>query len=276
MLFTLLAVAVFLQTLRANRFPQKKFKEISKFVGGRSIIQSHANAFIISQCNNARYNYTVSNLEKAFPNFFNFICHRYPLLNDSRIHSSSDLVAKRVSSNLIAFADIWTYAIPNNSDYDSQWSFVFEDDVSVVEPSRWISHNQGLTSLNYTEILIDFMHDEEVRDEHGFFYLGICGPIFLKADRPITVYHDVIHHYKGYGSCAHATAITAKRARTFWADLASFRPNPDRAMDTSLYTFCVRSQTMYYTFGANIEMLNGTKHFGIIYQDSDKFNTTVW
>ncbi len=238
-------------------------------------IQRHANAFVISKCNSARYNFTINNLERGFPKFFNFICHEYPILNDSRIHTSPSLVAKKVSSNLIAFTDVWTYEIPNHSKYEDEWSFVFEDDVNVVEPSEWLSKKKVSLS-NYNEILIGLMHYDEVRNRHGFFYLGICGPIFEKTERPIKTVRSIIHHYKGYGSCAHAMAITKKRSRNFWSDLASFRPNNDDAMDTSIKAFSIRSSMKFYTLGANIEMPQGTGHFGIVYQDRRKLKTTIW
>jgi hypothetical protein len=241
-----------------------------------SQIQTHANAFILSQCNSARYNYSIRNLERGFPKFFNFICHRYPLLNDSRVHTASDLVKKRVSSHLIGFADIWTYQIPNNSKYESEWSFVFEDDVNIVEPSQWLSQNTTFSSLNYTKILIELMHDEEVRNIHGFFYLGICGPNFEKTKRPMKTLNNTVHHYKGTGLCLHATAITKRRSRNFWSDLAFFRPTTDSGMDSAVHDFSVRSGNHFYTLGANMEMPLGTKHFGIVYQDRKKFRTTVW
>ena len=59
-------------------------------------IQKRANAFILSQCYSERYNFSVKNLERGFPKFFNFICYKYLSLNDSRIHTSTDLVLKRV------------------------------------------------------------------------------------------------------------------------------------------------------------------------------------
>jgi hypothetical protein len=238
-------------------------------------IQRHANAFVISKCNSARYNFTIYNLGRGFPKFFNFICHEYPTLNDPRIHTSPDLVAKKISSNLIAFTDIWTYEIPNHSKYEHEWSFVFEDDVNIVEPfERLLKRKVSLS--NYNEILIGLMHHDEVRNIHGFFYLGICGPIFEKTDRPIKTVHSIIHHYNGYGSCAHAMATTKKRSRNFWSDLASFRPNNDDAMDTIIKAFSIRSSMKFYTLGANIEMPKGTGQFGIVYQDRRQFKTTLW
>jgi hypothetical protein len=120
------------------------------------------------------------------------------------------------------------------------------------------------------------MHDDEVRNTHGFFYLGICGPVFDKNERPIKTVHSIIQHYKGYGTCAHAMAITKKRSRNFWSDLASFRPNNDDAMDTSIKAFSIRSGMKFYTLGANIEIPKGTGHFGIVYQENRKFKTTIW
>ena len=241
-----------------------------------SDIQRHANAFVISECNSARYNFSIHNLERGFPNFFTFICHRYPFLNDSRIHTSGAMVDKKISSNLIAFIDVWTYKIPETSTFDNEWSFVFEDDVNIVEPSRWILQNRSLSLPNYTEILSELMHDSEVRNAHGFFYMGICGPQYKTTKRPIETFHNMIHHYRGHGMCAHAIAITKSRARTFWPTLSSFRPNGDYPMDVFINAVSVRSGMDFYTLGANIEMPPRTGHFGIVYQDRKTFKTTVW
>ena len=108
------------------------------------------------------------------------------------------------------------------------------------------------------------------------FYLGICGPSFDEMKRPMKTFYNLIHHYQGYGSCAHATAIATKRVRHFWSDIASFRPNPDSPMDMCMRSYSIRSGMTFYTFGANMEMPIGTGHYGIVYQDQKKFQTAIW
>ena len=224
-------------------------------------------AFIISgDCNSLRYNTTKDNLERAFPKFFLIRCFPSISLNDSRIHTSDVLLWKKFSSNLLTFIDLWTKEIsPRN---DSEWSFIFEDDVNFTDPS--------IVSLsNYIASLEELMHNPKIRDKDGFFYLGICGPQFVNDTKSMNVNHS-LSSQRGYGYCLHATGITAKRSRSLWSEIASYRPNaPDRALDSQLREYTIRSGHYYYTLGSNIHYPPGTGHYGIAYQDRGRFPSTI-
>jgi hypothetical protein len=206
--------------------------------------QRHANAFILtSSCAGIRYNTTTKHLERSFPRFFHFYCYESLPLNDSRIHSSNITLLKLFSSSLVSTIQIWTYEIPKYASSEMEWSFFFEDDVNVVNPET--AAPQISTWFNYTPILQELMHDEEVHKTHGLFYLGICGPIFNFTDRPLQATSDrneTLYHYKGYGYCGHALAFTTKRARLFWTEISSYRPaSYDAGADQFIHEYCKRS-----------------------------------
>ena len=232
--------------------------------------QQTINAFIISaDCYSIRYNTSKANLERAFPKFFTIRCFRSISLNDSRIHTSDVLLWKKFSSNQLSFIDLWTKKISPQNDYD--WSFVFEDDVNFANPS--------VVSLsNYIAPLERLMYNPQVRENDGFFYLGICGPQFVNETRSLLsmgVNHSLSSR-RGYGYCLHATGITAKRSRDMWSEIASYRPNaPDQSLDGQLRQYTIRSEHYYYTLGSNIHYPPGTGHYGIAYQDRGRFPSTI-
>ena len=235
--------------------------------------QTEIKAFIISaDCRSLRYNATKENLERAFPKFFTILCFPAISLNDSRIHTSNVLLWKKFSSNLLAFIDLWTNQIPKYSHHNEyQWSFIFEDDVNIGNPS--------LFSLpNFIAPLEELMRNREVREKDGFFYLGICGPNFINQTQsfvPIGT-NKSLSSQRGYGYCLHATGITAKRSKSFWGEIASYRPNsPDLSLDSQLREYSIRSKNYYYTFGSNYHYPPGTGHFGIVYQDRGRFPSTI-
>ena len=240
--------------------------------------QRHANAFILtSSCTGIRHNTTVRHLERSFPGFFQFYCYESLPLNDSRIHSSNITLLKMFSSSLVSTIQIWTYEIPKYASSELEWSFFFEDDVNVVDPQT--AAPQISTWFNYTSILQELMHDEEVYKKHGLFYLGICGPIFNLTDRPLQATSDrneTLYHYKGYGYCGHALAFTTRRARLFWTEISSYRPASYHAgADQFIYEYCKRSGSRFYTFGANKQWPSPEDHFGLVFQDRGVFRSTV-
>ena len=236
------------------------------------------NAFILTaSCTGERFKKTSENLQRAFPDFFHIRCFQSISLNDSRIHTSNDTLLKIFSSVLISTIEIWTYEIPKYASQELEWSFFFEDDINVVNPetaapiiSMW---------LNYTQLLEELMEDDYVRKHDGMFYLGICGPEFDIMDRPLHVNlfsNESIFHYRGYGLCGHALAFTTKRARTFWAELSSYRPAiHESGVDRYVREFCLRTGSRYYTFGANKQWPSPEEHYGLVYQDRGVFRSTV-
>ena len=231
------------------------------------------NAFIITaSCNSRRFNATKSNLEDHFPNFFRIHCFLTIPLNDSRIHTSNVRYWKLLSSNLLTFIQLWMYVIPGYSkDNPYQWSFVFEDDVNFLNASRFYLPN-------YLNILQELMNNRQIRYDDGFFYLGICGPEYFNRTPPIFVKNtnESLICKKGYGYCLHATAITAKRSRLFWTEIASYRPiSAELSLDHQLRQYSIRSQKDFYILGSNFEFPPLEEHYGIAYQDRGRFISTV-
>ncbi|CAF4237048.1 unnamed protein product, partial [Adineta steineri] len=231
------------------------------------------NVFIITySCISLRFNVTKENIERVFPNYVNIYCFKSIPLNDSRIHTSPTSILKKLSSNLLSFINVWTYEIPKYSkNGDLEWSLVFEDDVNFVEPSKF-------SLSNYINILQDIMQNSEIQLNHGFFYLGICGPTFSKNNTSLVTKfpNNTLLSTKGYGWCAHGMGLTTKRAKEFWTHISSYRPTPDAAVDFFIREYCIRSKTDYYIIGSNYHWPPGTRHYGIAYQDRGRFSSGMY
>ena len=236
------------------------------------IDQIKPNAFIITgKCDSPRYNATKENIERAFSNFFNVVCFASIPLKDPRIHSSDASLWKKLSSNLLAFVQIWTYEIPKYSDNKLEWTFIFEDDVNFIDSSK-------PSMSNLAGVLREMMNNPEIQVKDGFMYLGICGPTYSNETQPILLKNrnEPVISQKGYGYCLHATAITTKRSKLFWTEISSYLPDPgDVSLDYQLRQYSLRSGTSFYTLGTNFEFPPGTGHFGIAYQDRGRFWSTV-
>jgi len=234
--------------------------------------QARTTAFIITEnCNSLRFNATKGNIERVFPNFFDFSCYLYVPLNDSRIHPIPLSLVKRYSSNLLAFLDLWTYKIANESKTNEfKWTFIFEDDVNFTDPSN-------VSLPNYIAPLEELMYNPEVQMKHGFLYLGICGPIFDNNSQPLISKntYNSLYSRKGCGLCLHATGITAKRAELFWTEISSYRPNIDELFHKQVQDYCIRSKSQFYTLGSNFHYPPNTEHYGIAYQDRARFPSTI-
>ncbi len=236
-------------------------------------IQTRATAFIIStDCNSTRFNFTKTNIHRVFPSFFTIYCFKPISLNDSRIDKSLSLLNKKLASNLISFVTVWTDEIPKYSPNDElEWSFVFEDDVDFIEPSK-------VSLPNYISAIQELMHHPDIQLNHGMFYLGICGPTFTHDNRTIIIpfSNNSLFSRQGYGFCAHGTGLTAKRARSFWTEISLYSPIPNGATDIYIHNYCVRSGNRYYVLGSNLQWPRGTGHYGIAYQDRGRFRSEVW
>lgn len=216
-----------------------------------------------------RFNATKRSIELAFPNFFHFICYPHVSLNNSRIHVSEIVSMKVSSSNLITFVDIWTKEIPKRSNSNAnQWSFIFEDDVDIINAS-------SLSLPNLIEPLRQLMSNAEILREHGFFYLGRCVANYDNDSQAI-VFNQTNNRLvsrKGCGLCRHATAITTQRAELFWTEIASYRPGHEGAIDYILNDYCQRNRNHFYTFGSNIQSPFDSYHTGIAFQNHQRFVT---
>jgi hypothetical protein len=181
------------------------------------------------------------------------------------------MVQKQFSSNLLAFVELWTYKIPKDSKNLYDWSFIFEDDVNFNKP-------QTVFLSDFITPLQELMIRPDVQMKDGFFYLGICGPIYPN-NKSVIISNNTngtFYSEKGYGFCLHASVITAKRSRLFWTEISSYRPNPtEHSLDFQLQSYSVRSNNSFYIFGSNFLFPPGTGHFGVAYQDRGKFESTV-
>jgi hypothetical protein len=175
---------------------------------------------------------------------------------------------KKLSSNLLTFIELWTYEIPKYSkDNELSWTFIFEDDVNFNSPSKFYLRN-------YIASLEELIYNPGVQINDGFIYLGICRPSFLKNTEPFIARNtsDNLISRRGYGSCLHASGITAKRSKLFWTEISSYRPNsPDSSLDFQLREYSIRSKTYFYTLGANFDFHPLEAQSGIAYQDRNRF-----
>lgn len=235
-------------------------------------VSKRLTAYILTaSCDSPRFNGTKENIEKVFPNYFDIVCYKSIPLNDSRVDPSPALLWKKFSSNLIAFVDIWTYKIhskPNS--HDLEWTFIFEDDVRFNDPRK-------VFLPNYISALEEMMDNPEIQIKDGFFYLGICGPAYNDTQPLISKNtKNTLQSRKGCGYCLHASAITKRRSRLFWAEISSYRPSlNDASLDLHVRSYSIRSKNYFYILGTNFLYPPGTGHYGIAYQDRGKFSTTV-
>lgn len=235
------------------------------------VLEKKINAFIITaNCHSERFNITQINIERAFPNLFQIHCFLTIPLNDSRIHTGNDILWKKLSSNLLAFIELWAYKIQELQINELDWSFIFEDDVNFVNASN-------ISLSNFNEPMKEFINDPQVKTQDGFFYLGMCEPQYprnelytFKNSTPMLVIP------KAYGFCLHASAITKRKARLFWTEISSYRPNAqEKSLDYQLRAYCERSKHLFYVVGTNFHFPPNSQHYGIAYQDRTRFISTV-
>ncbi len=237
------------------------------------INQTRANAFIISiDCNSPRSNFTKENIHRIFPNFFTIYCFKPIPLTDPRIDKSLSFRNKKLASSLLSFVTVWTDEIPKYSTNDEhEWSFVFEDDVGFVEPSN-------VSLPNYVNAIQELMHYPDVQLKHGMFYLGICGPKFPNDSHALiaSFSNNSLLSRRGCGMCTHAVGLTTERARSLWGEISSYLPHPRGAVDSYIRNYCVRSGNPYYILGANLLYEPNINHYGIAYQDRERFHSEIW
>ncbi|CAF4104655.1 unnamed protein product, partial [Rotaria sordida] len=234
--------------------------------------QTGANAFIIStDCHSARFNFTKENIQRVFPNFFNIYCFKPIQLNDSRIDKSLSLLDKKLASNLISFVTVWTYEITKYSKHgELEWSFIFEDDVNFVEPSK-------VSLPNYINALQALMYHPEIQFKHGIFYLGICGPTFASDNHTLIIpfSNNSLLSHKGCGSCVHGMGLTTKRARQLWVEISLYCPIPNGPADIYIHNYCTKNGD-YYILGSNLHSPQSSDHYGIAFQDRRRFSSEIW
>ena len=238
----------------------------------KKIIQTRTNAYIIAlNCTSARFNFTKRNIERVFPNFFDIHCITPIRLTDPRIDRSLDLYERKLASNLITFVTLWSYELQKDSTgSELDWSFIFEDDVNFIDPSNF-------SLPNYINPLQELMYNPEIQLKHGVFYLGICGPTFENNSQPLlaSFSNNSLLSQKGCGNCAHAMGLTKKRARHFWTDISLYCPIPNGATDIYIHRYCAKNDK-YYIFGSNIEWPQNTQHYGIAFQDRERYRSQIW
>ena len=235
------------------------------------------NAFIITaSCLGIRYNSTLKNLNRAFPNVFRFYCFKNIPLNDTRIHAGPTVHLKKISSLLISMIEIWSFEIQKFATNELDWSFIFEDGIDIVDR---LSSSLKLGSPNYPLLLQEVMRDREVQLNDGFFYLGTCNSSFNVTSRPLTSNlkaNHLFHHYRGHGLCSYATAITKRRARFFWTEISLYRSSEfEPTIDFYLQQYNIRSHSYFYTVGANIKWSSRIEQYGILFRDPEIFGSLV-
>ncbi|CAF1484859.1 unnamed protein product [Rotaria sp. Silwood1] len=233
--------------------------------------QTQANAFIIAMdCNSARFNFTKKNIERVFPNFFHIHCFKVMQFNDSRINASLPALDKRLATSLITFVYLWTYElIKYSKNNELEWSFIFEDDVDFIEPSK-------VSLSNYINAVQVLMNHSEIRLKHGMFYLGMCGRTDIKDNTSLIIpfSNNTLISQQGCGYCTHAMGLTTKRARELWVDISLHIPIQSGPPDVYLYTHCLHSEKIY-TLGSTLNWPPGTNHYGIAFQDRQRFHSQL-
>ena len=109
------------------------------------------------------------------------------------------------------------------------------------------------------------------------FYLGIWGPSFTNDNQTfITSFsNNTLLSRQCCGFCAHAIAITMKRACHFWTDISLYCPIPNGPADIYIHRYCTKRGNPYYVLGANNQWPPKTGHYGIAYQDRARFRTEI-
>jgi hypothetical protein len=131
---------------------------------------------------------------------------------------------------------------------------------------------------NFIRPLQELMYNPEIQIKDGFLFLGICGPTFDNDSPPLISKNtnNTLISQKGYGFCLHASGITAKRSRLFWTEISSYRPSsPKNALDFLFRQYCIRSKKYFYIFGTNFHYPPGTGHYGIAFQDRERFGSII-
>lgn len=248
--------------------PKRFFKD---GIFQETLLKKAPNAFIVSRnCSSARFHFTKKNIERAFPNFFKIHCFRVIPFTDSRIDKSLPLLDRKFASNLITFVTLWTHEIPKYStNNELEWSFIFEDDVDFIDPSKFLLSN-------YLHPLEELMNNPVIQLKHGLFYLGICGPKFSTDNRPIiaSFSNNSLLSRKGCGRCVHAIGLTTRRLKHLWFDISLDRPVPRGPTDIFIHKYCEKNDN-YYILGSNVHSPLDSGHYGIAYQDRKTFFSEV-
>lgn len=246
--------------------------------------QAQYHAYIVSNCGSGRYNFSVANLERGFPGLFIFHCFQYVPHTDNRIDPSWGERDKKIRSSTLGFQDIWKIEIPKHSSNPSDWNFVFEDDVNVVNPARFyeeteegknytLHHNGERPLTNYNDMLRDALYNPTVWSKDGAVYLGICLNPNINhrefTNNPLKYHDNIIHHYRAVGRCAHAMGITTWRARIFWDENLNAVAFSASCMDEYFDHWNAVIGPHFYVLGSNMDAPKGTGHYGIVYQDRD-------
>ncbi len=143
--------------------------------------------------------------------------------------------------------------------------------MGFVEPSN-------VSLPNYVNAIQELMHYPDVKLKDGMFYLGICGPKFPNDSHALiaSFSNNSLWSRRGCGMCTHAMGLTTKRARSLWGEISSYLPHPRGAVDSYIRNYCARSGNPYYILGANLLYAPNTNHYGIAYQDRERFHSGIW
>lgn len=169
--------------------------------------QTYAKAFIISSnCPSPQFLYAKANLQRAFPHFFMIYCFQSIPLTDSRIDPQLSTGEKAVASDALSFTTLLIDQIANSARLDQyQWSFIFQDHVNFVSPTKFALDN-------YLDTVQELMHDFDIRIDDGVLYLGIHQPEFYAQHYGLvsSSSNSSLFSSKAFGRGTYAIALTKK------------------------------------------------------------------
>ena len=156
----------------------------------------------------------------------------------------------KVLSNKISMQHIYELIINGKDDY----AYVFEDDINLIEP------------ININEII----QYEQI--SNMFFYLGACT---YGSNREQTTKHNAVinnhpvYTMSGHVRCLHAVGFSKNGAKTF---LNFSKVSKERYMDMILEQFSLKYPANIIRYDLE-SYIHG--HRGILFQDRNKFPTTI-
>ena len=153
----------------------------------------------------------------------------------------------KILSNKISMQYIYSLIIDSQNDY----SYVFEDDINVIE-----------------QIQLDEIIEYEKYSEM-FFYLGICENIINAKKTDIKIRNNDVYNKNGFVYGLHAIGVSKKGS----VELLKFsRDSKERYMDVILGKFSEIYPANVCRYDLESYILG---HRGVFYQDRNLFPSTI-
>lgn len=117
----------------------------------------------------------------------------------------------------------------------------------------------------------------ELAKKDGILYLGTCNPDFRDNGTIIEQNNNSVFEYRrGVYFCTHGVAYTKRRAKTLWGEMSAYRfLHSEIGADTIAREWQIRSNTFPISIAQNIHWPPGSAHYGLFYQDRDRFSSTM-